>query len=127
MRDDVLQMLGLPSAGLRSYVLDSDPIPRAMLSIDPTFSFFKEWPAVKGLLQMRQWFMGQTSAPLVNPARFLYDNVGEVFLIKWTVAQGHKVHMAANIVKMLHGAMLRMPNIAIFCKVDSFTWARTAA
>ncbi|KAL0056403.1 hypothetical protein WJX82_010947 [Trebouxia sp. C0006] len=91
----ILQMLGLPSAGLRSYVLDSDPIPRAMLSIDPTFSFFKEWPAVKGLLQMRQWFMGQTSAPLVNPARFLYDNVGEVFLIKWTVGQGHKVQQLA--------------------------------
>lgn len=87
----MLQMLGLPSAGLRSFVLDSDPIPRAMLSIDPTFSFVKEWPAVKGFLQMRQWIMGQTAAPPVNPARFLYDNVGEVYLIKWTVGQGHKV------------------------------------
>ena len=89
-----LQMLGLPSAGMRSFVLDSDPIPRAMLSIDPTFSFFKQWPAVKGLLQLRQWFVRQTSAPVVNPARFLYVNVGQVYLIKWTVDQGHKVSIA---------------------------------
>ena len=93
--DGVLQMLGLPSSSLRSFVLDSDPIPRAMLSIDPTFSFFKQWPAVKGILQVRNWFMGQASAaPVVNPARFLYDNVGDVYLIKWTVGQGHKVSNA---------------------------------
>ncbi|DBA99807.1 TPA: hypothetical protein ACH3X3_012346 [Trebouxia sp. C0006] len=119
----ILQMLGLPSAGLRSYVLDSDPIPRAMLSIDPTFSFFKEWPAVKGLLQMRQWFMGQTSAPLVNPARFLYDNVGEVFLIKWTVGQGHKVQQLAPAqieeqLKLAVGQLMSRPPAAMQALLD---------
>lgn len=102
-------MLGLPSASLRSFVLDSDPIPRAMLSIDPTFSFFTQWPAVKGILQMRQWFMGQTAAPVVNPARFLYNNVGEVYLIKWTVSQGHKVFTHCPAIQMFAACLLYKP------------------
>ena len=85
-------MLGLSSRHLRSFVLDSDPIPRALLSIDPTFSFVQSWSAVKGLMQIRQWFTGQPAEiPAVNPARLLYANVGEVYLIKWTMGGGHKV------------------------------------
>lgn len=87
----VLQLLGLPAASLRSFVLDSDPIPRAMLSIDPTFAFFKQWPAVKTIMQVGRWFMGQPAPSTVTPARFMYNNVGQVYLIKWTVSQGHKV------------------------------------
>ena len=87
----VLQLLGLPAASLRSFVLDSDPIPRAMLSIDPTFAFVKQWPAVKNIMQVGRWFMGQQTPVPVSPAKFMYNNVGEVYLIKWTVGQGHKV------------------------------------
>lgn len=86
-----LQLLGLPASSLRSFVLDSDPIPRAMLSIDPTFAFVKQWPAVKSIMQLGRWFTGQQSPAPVTPARFMYNNVGEVYLIKWTVGQGHKV------------------------------------
>ena len=87
----VVQLLGLPAASLRSFVLDSDPIPRAMLSIDPTFAIFKQWPAVKNIMQVGRWFMGQQAPLPVTAARFMYNNVGEVYLIKWTVGQGHKV------------------------------------
>ena len=88
----LLQVLGLSSRHLRSFVLDSDPIPRALLSIDPTFSYVQSWSAVKGFMQIRQWFTGQPAeTPAVNPARLLYANVGEVYLIKWTVGGGHKV------------------------------------
>ena len=47
-----MQVLGLPASGLRSFVLDSDPVPRAMLSADPTFALVKDWGPVKGLLQV---------------------------------------------------------------------------
>lgn len=62
-----------------------------MLSIDPTFAFVKQWPAVKNIMQVGRWFTGQQAPLPVTPARFMYNNVGEVYLIKWTVGQGHKV------------------------------------
>ena len=86
-----LQLLSLPPAGLRSFVLDSDPIPRAMLSIDPTFAFVKQWPAVKSVMQIGRWFTGQQGPAPVTLGRFMYNSVGEVYLIKWTVGHGHKV------------------------------------
>lgn len=95
----VLQLLGLPAASLRSFVLDSDPIPRAMLSIDPTFAFFKQWPAVKNIMQAGRWLMGQQAPPPITPAKFMYNNVGEVYLIRWTVGQGHKVSSTTGLVQ----------------------------
>lgn len=33
----VLQALGLPPDAINSFVLEMDPVPRALLSVDPTF------------------------------------------------------------------------------------------
>lgn len=78
---------------MRSFVLASDPIPRAMLSVDPTFAFFKQWPGVASILSLRDWFTGQASGNRANAAKFMYNNVGEVHLINWSVETGHKVSL----------------------------------
>jgi hypothetical protein len=57
-------------------------VPRALLSVDPTFELLKSWGAVQGLLQLRQLLAGEGS-PL-SPGRFLFESVGQVHLIKWT-------------------------------------------
>lgn len=77
-----LQALGLPTDCVQNFVLENDPVPRAMLSVDPTFEMLKEWSAVKGLLQLRGLLAGEGS-PL-SPGRFLFETVGQVQLIKWS-------------------------------------------
>lgn len=77
-----MQALGLPHNCVQNFVLENDPVPRAMLSVDPTFEMLKEWSAVKGLLQLRGLLAGEGS-PL-SPGRFLFESVGQVQLIKWT-------------------------------------------
>jgi hypothetical protein len=57
-------------------------VPRALLSVDPTFELLSSWGAVQGLLQLRQLLAGEGS-PL-SPGRFLFESVGQVQLIKWT-------------------------------------------
>jgi len=47
------------------------------------------WSAVKGLLQLRELFVGSGS-PL-SPGRFLFEAVGRVHLIKWTPEGGSRV------------------------------------
>lgn len=47
------QALGLPESAVRSFVLDNDPVPRAMLSADPTFALLKQSAPVSWLLQVR--------------------------------------------------------------------------
>lgn len=47
------------------------------------------WSAVKGLLQLRELFVGSGS-PL-SPGRFLFESVGQVHLIKWTPEGGSQV------------------------------------
>ena len=32
---------------VRNYVLDNDPVPRALLSVDPTFEALKDWMPIK--------------------------------------------------------------------------------
>ncbi|KAL3139882.1 hypothetical protein ABBQ38_004176 [Trebouxia sp. C0009 RCD-2024] len=121
--DTILQLLGLPAASLRSFVLDTDPIPRAMLSIDPTFAFVKQWPAVKSVMQLGRWFTGQQGPAPVSPARFMYNNVGEVYLIKWTVGRGHKVEQLAPAqveeqLKLAVGQLMSRPPAAMQALLD---------
>lgn len=47
------QALGLPASAVRSFVLDNDPVPRAMLSADPAFALLKQSAPVSWLLQVR--------------------------------------------------------------------------
>lgn len=50
-----LQALGLPASAMRSFVLDNDPVPRAMLSADPAFALLKQSAPVAWLLQAREF------------------------------------------------------------------------
>ena len=65
---------------MRNYVLQDDPVPRAMLSADPAFSALKSSPAVAGLLRLREQWLGQGA---LTPNRFLYHPAGDVYLIRW--------------------------------------------
>lgn len=69
--------MGLPEGSVKSFVLDNDPIPRAMLSVDPTFAMLKQSAPLSWVLEARRRFLGSGSA--LTPERFLYENVGEVY------------------------------------------------
>lgn len=100
----VLQALRLPPNSIQNFVLENDPVPRALLSVDPTFEMLKEWSAVKGLLQLRGLIAGEGS-PL-SPGRFLYEAVGQVQLIKWTPEGGMQVFFSlCNLDIVLHEPM----------------------
>lgn len=71
-----MQVCGLPQGCVKSFVLDNDPIPRAMLSVDPTFALLKQSTPVSLLLETRRRLFG--SGASFTPERFLYENVGEV-------------------------------------------------
>ena len=85
--------MGLPAARVRSFVLDNDPVPRAMLSVDPTFALLKSAAPVAWLLEARARWLGDGAA--LTPERFLFENVGDVFLIRWSPESGQKVPPAA--------------------------------
>eukprot|EP00879_Flechtneria_rotunda_P013120 GHRR01013703.1.p1 GENE.GHRR01013703.1~~GHRR01013703.1.p1 ORF type:complete len:350 (+),score=101.70 GHRR01013703.1:1725-2774(+) len=85
----VLDALHLPPDTIRDFVLEHDPVPRALLSVDPAFQMLKGWSAVKGLLQLRELLAGEGS-PL-SPTRFLFEAVGQVYLVRWTQEGGSEV------------------------------------
>lgn len=68
--------MNLPDGSVKSFVLDNDPIPRAMLSVDPTFALFKQSAPLSSLLEARKRLFG--SGASFTPERFLYENVGDV-------------------------------------------------
>ena len=87
---------------VRNYVLQDDPVPRALLSADPALLALTRHPAVEGLLRLRrQWLSGEAGgdrgssygdAPSLSPSRFLFHPAGEVRLVRWSAAGGHRVH-----------------------------------
>eukprot|EP00884_Botryococcus_braunii_P015633 jgi/Botrbrau1/2753/Bobra.0164s0032.1 len=85
----VLSVLGLPKSAMRNFVLDNDPVPRAMLSVDPSFTFLKKVAPIKALLEMRERWVGPGAS--LTPNRFLYVTVGELHYIRWSSQDGHKV------------------------------------
>ena len=70
------QVVDLPTGSVKSFVLDNDPIPRAMLSVDPTFALLKQSTPMSLLLEARRRLFG--SGASFTPERFLYENVGDV-------------------------------------------------
>lgn len=70
------QLLNLPPGAVRSFVLDNDPVPRAMLSVDPTFAMLKQSAPMSWVLEARRAFLG--SGVSFTPEKFLYENVGDV-------------------------------------------------
>ena len=85
----VVQVVGLSAARVRSFVLDNDPVPRAMLSVDPTFALLRNAAPVSWLLEARRRLLGAGAA--LTPERFLFENVGGVYLIRWSPESGQKV------------------------------------
>ena len=49
-----VQLLSLPPGAVRSFVLDNDPVPRAMLSVDPTFAMLKQSAPMSWVLEARR-------------------------------------------------------------------------
>lgn len=84
------QTLGLPPSAVRSFVLEGDIVPRSMLASDPSFMLLKRWSVVRSGLQLREWLFG-AGVPF-SSTRFLYDNVGQVFLISWNAQNGPQVN-----------------------------------
>lgn len=82
----VLALLGLQAAQVRAFVLQNDPVPRAMLAADPAFSIVKKWSVTRQLLELRGWFLGQGA--MFSTQRFLYDKIGHVYLITWAEDAG---------------------------------------
>lgn len=85
----ILEALGMAPTSVRNYVLDNDPVPRALLSVDPTFAAIKGWTPFKSLLELRERFLGP--GVVLSPSRFLYHTVGPVYLIRWSQEEGHTV------------------------------------
>ncbi|KAL4452698.1 hypothetical protein ABPG75_008360 [Micractinium tetrahymenae] len=88
----ILQALRLPLGAVKNYVLQDDPVPRALLSADPAFMAMKSSPAVAGLLRLREQWLGQG---VLSPTRFLFHPAGDVFLIRWSAERGHSVRLLA--------------------------------
>ena len=61
----------MPASSMRSFVLEGDVIPRAMLSSDPSFTLLKRWSVVRAGLQLRETLFG-SGVPL-SSSRFLFD------------------------------------------------------
>lgn len=76
-----LPRLLLPADSTSLPLPQNDPVPRALLSVDPTFELLKRWSGFQGLLQLRGLL--SPGGP-VSPDRFLFECVGDVHLIKWT-------------------------------------------
>lgn len=89
LRSNILPAIGLRETSVRNYILDNDPIPRAMLAADPAFSALKENSIIQSLLQLRERMAGKGAA--FTPERFLFQPAGAVHLIKWSADRGQTV------------------------------------
>ena len=77
-----LQMLGLAEGSIRSFVLENDPVPRALLSVDPTFTALKNSRPGAALLQLRHWLLGP-GVPLTPEAEQQDDRPIELGARHW--------------------------------------------
>ncbi|KAF5827295.1 hypothetical protein DUNSADRAFT_988 [Dunaliella salina] len=89
-------VLGLPDGAIRSFVQQHDPIPRVLLTADPTYHAMVRFiPGMQQLLQLRGWLLGgapgsmagdaadaRGTAAVLTPSRFMFENVGSIYLIK---------------------------------------------
>ena len=93
-----MQALDMPASSVRSFVMEGDVIPRAMLSSDPSFTLLKRWSVVRAGLQLRETLFG-SGVPL-SPSRFFFDSIGDVLLVRWDAKTGTQVvQMTANAVE----------------------------
>ena len=79
----------LPLSSVTSFFAEGDPVPRWLLSSDPTFAAAASFPPLAAALAARSWLLGP-SAPLTT-GRFLFEPAGECYLLSWSPSGGHVV------------------------------------
>eukprot|EP00191_Tetraselmis_sp_GSL018_P011006 CAMPEP_0177599586 /NCGR_PEP_ID=MMETSP0419_2-20121207/13083_1 /TAXON_ID=582737 /ORGANISM="Tetraselmis sp., Strain GSL018" /LENGTH=489 /DNA_ID=CAMNT_0019092351 /DNA_START=220 /DNA_END=1690 /DNA_ORIENTATION=+ len=84
----VCRLLGMDPASIQSFCLDDDPVPRAMLSVDPAYSLLRRSELGERILKWRESWLG--SGPLTLN-RFLFEPVGRHFLIRWDPSTGSRL------------------------------------
>ncbi|KAG2435917.1 hypothetical protein HXX76_007112 [Chlamydomonas incerta] len=85
-----LRFLRAPAASCVNWVLQHDPIPRAMLTADPYLTAArKAVPGLSALLALRGAVLGEGSA--LSSGRFLYETLGETLLLRWSSKGGCEV------------------------------------
>ena len=87
------QAVGLETGSLNSYVLDNDPIPRALLSMDPTFDWLRRWGVVGRAVSAGSAWLG---LPAPSPSPALLHNAGSIYLVKWSADAGHQVWLTLH-------------------------------
>ncbi|KXZ49030.1 hypothetical protein GPECTOR_23g118 [Gonium pectorale] len=86
----VLRVLRAPPAACLNWVLEHDPVPRAMLTADPYFAAARAaLPGLSALLSLRGALLGEGAA--LSSGRFLYETVGELLLLRWASKGGCEV------------------------------------
>ena len=78
-----------PVSAVTSFFAEGDPVPRWLLSSDPTFAAAARFPPLAAALAARSWLFGP-SAPLTT-GRFLFEPAGECYLLSWSPSGGHGV------------------------------------
>ena len=78
-----------PVSSVTSFFAEGDPVPRWLLSSDPTFAAAASFPPLAAALAARSWLLGP-SAPLTT-TRFLFEPAGECYLLSWSPSAGHRV------------------------------------
>ncbi|KAG2433103.1 hypothetical protein HYH02_012806 [Chlamydomonas schloesseri] len=85
-----LRLLRAPPAACVNWVLEHDPIPRAMLTADPYLTAArKAVPGLSALLALRGAVLGEGAA--LSSGRFLYETLGETMLLRWSSKGGCEV------------------------------------
>ncbi|KAG2489820.1 hypothetical protein HYH03_011769 [Edaphochlamys debaryana] len=83
----VLRALRAPPGAVVNWVLEHDPVPRAMHSTDPAFAAARGLvPGLSTLLALRGSLLGGGAA--LSSGRFLYETAGEVLLLRWAEKGG---------------------------------------
>jgi hypothetical protein len=89
-KEDAATTAAASAASVAQYVLEGDPVPRALLSADPTFASLKKQGGLfSAALALNQRLFGEGS-PL-TPSRFLFEPLGVVKLVRWSAAGGSEV------------------------------------
>ena len=76
-------------SSVTSFFAEGDPVPRWLLSSDPTFAAAASFPPLAAALAASSWLFGP-SAPL-STGRFLFEPAGECYLLSWSPSAGHSV------------------------------------
>lgn len=80
----------LDASRVAQYVLEGDPVPRALLSADPTFASLSQGNGLfSAALQLNRRIFGEGAA--LTPSRFLFEPLGVVKLVRWSPSGGSEV------------------------------------